>query len=377
MTRVLLVEDDPEDVRNVERLVAEADADFDITAVGCLSDALPRLTAAEIDVILLDLGLPDTDPAETFDLVNAEAHGIPIIILTGHNDDRMAACAVRRGAQDFLVKRKVDAPLLIRSVLYAIERQRFQDALRDSEERYALAVEGANDGLWDWNLRSDKVYYSQRWMGILGLADTDVDDGPETWFSRVHADDVDQLKRDIDRHLAGETDHFSNEHRLRRQDDSYGWVLSRGVARRDRHGATRMAGSLSDIHARRLIEDGLRHDALTDALTGLPNWTLFENRLRAAIALGKRQPAYRFAVLFLDLDRFKTINDSLGHSNGDKLLVAISKRVAGVLRPGDTFARLGGDEFAALIDACGEPSHAHRVAERIHATFMTPLHTAP
>ncbi len=331
---------------------------------------MPRLTAAEVDVVLLDLGLPDTDPAKTFDLVNAEAHGIPIIILTGQNDDRMAARAVRSGAQDFLVKRQIDAPLLVRSVLYAVERQRYQDALRDSEERYALAVDGANDGLWDWDLRSDEVYYSQRWMGILGLADTDVDDGPEAWFSRVHADDAEQLRRDIDRHLAGETDHFSNEHRIRRQDGSYCWVLSRGVARRDRHGATRMAGSLTDIHTRKVVEDRLRRDALT----GLPNWTLFKDRLRAAIAQVKRQPAHRFAVLFLDLDRFKTINDSLGHSTGDQLLVAISKRVADVLRPGDTLARLGGDEFAVLIDACSEPSHARRVAERIHVEFSAPLH---
>ena len=374
VTRVLLVEDNPEDVRHVERLLGEAVPPFEITAVGRLSDALPRLTAAEVDVVLLDLGLPDTDPAQTFDLVNAEAHGIPIIILTGQNDDRMAARAVGRGAQDFLVKRHIDSPLLVRSVLYAVERQRYQDALRDSEERYALAVDGANDGLWDWDLRTDEVYYSQRWMHILGVASADVDDGPEAWFSRVHADDAEQLRQDIDRHLAGETDHFSNEHRIRRQDGTYAWVLSRGVARRDQHGATRMAGSLSDIHARKLVEDRLRRDALSDALTGLPNWTLFKDRLRAAIAQVRRQPAYRFAVLFLDLDRFKTINDSLGHSNGDKLLVAISKRVAEVLRPGDTFARLGGDEFAALIDACGEPSHARRVAERIHAAFKAPLH---
>ena len=257
VTRILLVEDNPEDVRNVERLLAEAVPPFDLTVVGRLSDALPRLAGA--DVVLLDLGLPDTDPAQTFNLVHAKARGIPIIILTGQNDDQTAARAVGSGAHDLLVKPHIDAPLLIRSVLYAMERQRYQDALRDSEERCAL------------------------------------------------------------------------------------------------------------------VEDRLRRDALSDALTGLPNWTLFKDRLRAAIAQGKRQSAYRFAVLFLDLDRFKTINDSLGHSNGDQLLVAISKRVADVLRPGDAFARLGGDEFAALIDACGEPSHARRVAERIHAAFEAPL----
>ena len=374
MTRVLLVEDNPEDVRNVERLLAAADAPFDLTSVGRVSDALLRLTTSDVDVVLLDLGLPDTDPTQTFDRVSAEARGIPIIILTGHNDDRMAARAVRSGAQDFLVKRHIDAPLLARSVQYAVERQRYQDALRDSEERYALAIEGANDGLWDWDLRVDEVYYSPRWMHMLGLSQTEVPGSPDAWFSRVHAEDVEGLRRDIERHLAGETDHFSHEHRIRCQDGSYRWMLSRGVAQRGRRGATRMAGSLTDIHARKVVEERLRRGALSDALTGLPNWALFKDRLRAAIAKAKRQPAYRFAVLFFDLDRFKTINDSLGHSIGDMLLVEIAKRVVDVLRPGDTFARLGGDEFAVLVEGCGEPSHANHVAGRVHSAFKEPLH---
>ena len=133
-------------------------------------------------------------------------------------------------------------------------------------------------------------------------------------------------------------------------------------------------GSLTDIHARKVVEERLRRDGLSDALTSLPNWTLFKDRLRAAIAKAKRQLDHRFAVLFFDLDRFKTINDSLGHSTGDKLLVEIAKRVENVLRPGDTFARLGGDEFAVLVEGCGEPSHARRVADRIHAEFKEPLH---
>ena len=254
---------------------------------------------------------------------------------------------------------------------YAIDRQGYQDALRESEERYALAVEGARDGLWDWNLRTNEIYYSPHWRGILG--EPDVEGGPEEWFNRVHPEDAEQLQVDINRHLAGETGHFSNEHRIRCGNGTYRWVLSRGVARRDQHGAYRMAGSLTDIHQRKSFEDRLRRDALSDALTSLPNWTLFKDRLRAAIAQAKRQPRYRFAVLFFDLDRFKTINDSLGHSNGDHLLVAIARRVADVLRPGDTFARLGGDEFAVLIEGCGEPGHARRLAERIHAEFKAPF----
>ncbi len=374
VTRVLLVEDNPHDVGTVERLLTTADTPFDLTSVGRVSDALARLATGNVDVVLLDLGLPDSDPSQTFDRVSAAAHGTPIIILSGQNDKGMAALAVRSGAQDFLGKRHLDGPLLDRSLRYAVERQRYHDALRDSEERYALAVEGANDGLWDWNLRTNEVYYSPRWMSMLGLVEAQVPGRPEAWLSRVHADDAEELRRDIDGHLAGGTDHFSKEHRIRCQDGSYRWMLSRGVVRRDQRGVTRMAGSLTDIHAQKVVEERLRRDTLTDALTGLPNWTLFKDRLRAAIAKAKRQPAHRFAVLFLDLDRFKTINDSLGHSNGDKLLVAVSKRVADVLRPGDTIARLGGDEFAVLVEDCAEPSDAHRVADRIHAEFKAPLH---
>ncbi len=374
VTRVLLVEDNPHDVGTVERLLTTADTPFDLTSVGRVSDALARLATGNVDVVLLDLSLPDSDPSQTFDRVSAAAHGTPIIILSGQNDKGMAALAVRSGAQDFLGKRHLDGPLLDRSLRYAVERQRYHDALRDSEERYALAVEGANDGLWDWNLRTNEVYYSPRWMSMLGLVEAQVPGRPEAWLSRVHADDAEELRRDIDGHLAGGTDHFSKEHRIRCQDGSYRWMLSRGVVRRDQRGVTRMAGSLTDIHAQKVVEERLRRDALTDALTGLPNWTLFKDRLRAAIAKAKRQPAHRFAVLFLDLDRFKTINDSLGHSNGDKLLVAVSKRVADVLRPGDTIARLGGDEFAVLVEDCAEPSDAHRVADRIHAEFKAPLH---
>ena len=372
VTRVLLVEDNPEDARHVQRLLSVVAPSFDLTTVGRLSDGLVHLTTGDIDVVLLDLGLPDSDPTQTLDRVLPEARGIPIIILMGQNDDRMAARAVGSGAQDFLDKRHIDGPLLARSLRYAVERQRTQDALCESEERYALAVEGANDGLWDWNLRSNEVYYSPRWMSILGIAEKEVTDRPEAWMARVHPEDVKGLKQNIDRHLSGETDHFLSEHRIRCQDGGYRWMLSRGVARRDARGATRMGGSLTDIHARKVVEERLRRDALSDTLTGLPNWILFKDQLRAAIAKSRRQPDYEFAVLFLDLDHFKTVNDSLGHSSGDKLLVEIAKRVVDALSPEDTLARLGGDEFAVLVEGCPGPLHARRVAERIQAKFKAP-----
>ena len=184
--------------------------------------------------------------------------------------------------------------------------------------------------------------------------------------SRVHPDDVDARHGTVDAHLAGHTEHFEIEHRMLHADGDYRWVLNRGVAVRDRDGKPlRMAGSMSDITDRKAAEEQLRHDALHDALTGLPNRTLFVDRLRVALARARSGPGYRHAVLFVDLDRFKLINDSFSHAVGDELLVAAARRLDADLRPGDTVARLGGDEFTILLEGIDSPETRSTVAERI------------
>ena len=233
----------------------------------------------------------------------------------------------------------------------ATDRKRTEEALRESEERYALAALGANDGLWDWDLRTDHVYYAPRWRMLLGLENTELTDSPDEWFSRVHPSDGDALRTQLDEHLAGKSQAFRCEFRMRHSDGTYRWMISRGVAVRDDNGKPlRMAGSQTDISARKLAELQLKHDAYHDALTGLPNRALLMDRLRQSIHRGKRRPDYRFVLLFLDLDRFKVINDSLGHQAGDHLLIAIARRLETCLRPSDSVARLGGDEFVILLD---------------------------
>ena len=294
--------------------------------------------------------------------------------MTGIDDASLALKAVRDGAQDYLVKRQVDTHLLVRSIRYAIERKRFEEQVRVSEERYALAVDGANDGVWDWDLQTDEIYFSPRWKRLLGYDEELPSNSIEEWFSRVHPDDVDRLRKEVSSHLDGRTQHLESEHRIRHRDGSFRWFLSRGVAVREESGPPRrMAGSLTDIHSRKMTEQQLLHDALHDALTGLPNWALFMDRLGIAIAQYRRRQEDMFAVLFLDLDRFKNVNDSLGHTVGDRLLVAIARRLRKMMRPGDTVARLGGDEFAVLINAVEEPSDATRIAERIHEELRRPF----
>lgn len=254
------------------------------------------------------------------------------------------------------------------------ERKRAEAALRESEERYALAARGANDGLWDWDLQSNRIYYSHRWKSMLGYGDRDLTDHPEEWFSRVHPDDRAELDARISAHLDGRNPHFECEHRIMHRDGTFCWVLSRGLAVRDDHRlATRMAGSQTDITLRKKAEEQLLYDAFHDALTGLPNRALFMDRLQHVIAGSHRHAQHLYAVLFLDMDRFKIINDSLGHTIGDQLLVAVGRKLSECLRPGDTVARLGGDEFAVLLDGISELKDAVDIAERVQQKLSAPV----
>jgi diguanylate cyclase (GGDEF)-like protein/PAS domain S-box-containing protein len=255
------------------------------------------------------------------------------------------------------------------------QRKAGEEALRESEERYALATSGANDGIWDWDLRSGAAYFSPRWLAVLGLAERELRDSTEGWLERVHADDLSRVKAELAAHLEARSPHFESEHRLLHRDGAYRWVLVRGLAVRDARGvAYRMAGSLTDIADRKQTEEQLIHDALHDPLSSLPNRAFFMTLLDRAIKRTRRRGAeYLFAVLFVDLDRFKLVNDSLGHTAGDRLLVAISGRLQRCLRPGDVVARLGGDEFSILLDDIGEVSDATRVAERIQAELKEPF----
>jgi len=365
--RLLLVEDSAGDAELIRTRLARSERiRVDITHVDRLEKGLERLAGDAFDVVLLDFSLPDSFGMETFRRAHAAAPSVPIIVLTSLDDNELAVQAVREGAQDYLVKREADTRLLVRSMLYAIERQRADDALRESEERFALAARGVNDGLFDWDLANDSVFYSPRWKSMLGFGERDVGDSPREWLDRIHPDDRPPFRRHLDAHLAGDTEQLEFEHRMRDARGQYLWVLARGVAVRDRSGTPyRMAGSQTDITARKRAEHQLQHDALHDGLTGLANRVLFMDRLACALADLQRQATPHFAVLFFDLDRFKNVNDSLGHTLGDKLLVGIARRLEHFLRPGDTVARLGGDEFAILLHRVETASGAIHVAERI------------
>ncbi len=254
------------------------------------------------------------------------------------------------------------------------ERKRVEDALRESEERFILATRGANDGLWDWQLRTNAMYFSPRWKSMLGYAEDEISEDASEWFQRIHPEDLDQVRTAIAAHLKGSSSHLECEYRIQNKEENYIWVSTRGLAVRDENeNAYRMAGSQSDITARKEIEARLLQNAFYDNLTGLPNRALFMDRLGRAIEHAQRRSDYLFSVLFMDIDRFKVINDSLGHIVGDRLLVAVAQTLNNCLRSGDTVARLGGDEFVILLEDIKHSDDAITICHRIYQSLSDPL----
>jgi diguanylate cyclase (GGDEF)-like protein/PAS domain S-box-containing protein len=238
-------------------------------------------------------------------------------------------------------------------------------------DRHGLAAE--NNGLWDWNLKTNRVHFSPRWVSMLGYGEHELGNTPEEWFQRIHPEEIKQVQADIDAHLASRSRNFEIQHRMRHKDGSYRWMSCQGTVTLDKEGEpVRVTGSHSDVTEGKVV----------DGLTGVPNRLLFLDRLTGSIERAKRHNDFLFAVLLLDLDRFKSLNESLGPAAGDRLLIAAARRLETCLRSGDTvshlgrdhtLARLGGDEFCILLDGLNEVGEAKTVAERLLKDISAPF----
>jgi diguanylate cyclase (GGDEF)-like protein/PAS domain S-box-containing protein len=256
----------------------------------------------------------------------------------------------------------------------AIEKRRSAQALHLSEQRLALAVNGAHEGIWDLDLLSGELYHSPGMAHMLGYTETELPARRELWDAITNPDDADNFHHEMGQHFKNADYAFDVLVRLRHKDGRWLWMQSRGQATRDAQGrAVRFSGTQFDVTERKQLEDQVRQLAFFDALTGLPNRRMLDDRLSQAMSASKRSGLYG-ALMFLDLDNFKPLNDTHGHAVGDLLLIEVAQRLSACVREMDTVARLGGDEFVVMLGELGadkaqSTEQAAGVAEKIRSSL--------
>ena len=355
--RVLLIEDDPEDADYLQELLSEAPNQlFTVEHADRLRAGLEYVVKADIDVILLDLSLPDSHPFDTFGSVHVTAADVPIVVMSGFDNEELTVRAVQEGAQDYLVKGQIDSNVLVRVLRYAVERHRLRRAmeqqtqkLQANEARLRKIIGQNADGIVVLDKENIVRFVNPAAEALLGRKSEELVD---TLFGHPMVMGKTQ-EIDIPR-STGET-----------------VIAEIRVVETEWDGESACLASLRDVTERKDIEAKLeqarqleRYLAYHDILTGLPNRQLFYDRLHQAVVQAKRH-AQLLAVLFLDLDGFKRINDTLGHSTGDQLLQCVAQRLKACVRESDTVARLGGDEFTVILDNITQMQDSANVAQKI------------
>jgi diguanylate cyclase (GGDEF)-like protein/PAS domain S-box-containing protein len=361
-TNVLLVSADSADHAAIRAAVDGVRGQpYRLEIVGTLADALTAIRTGRVDAVLLELNLPDSLGVTTFLRLQPKATSIPIVVLVAEQDEDLGKQAVDRGALDYLVRGHVTAQLVDKVMRYATERTHTLKALKASEQRYRELFQNVTAGVFQTTTDGKFMAANPALVRMLGYDSEDellaVDVTRDVYAEPDHRD---QWVRAMAEH--GEV--RNAELVLKRRDGSKLVVLENSRAVRDSDGRVLFyEGTLTDITAAHALSEQLTHDASHDPLTGLKNRREFEARLQHALELAHATGASH-AVCFMDLDRFKVVNDTCGHVAGDELLRQLGALLPSKVRSADVVARLGGDEFAILLQNCN-PSDALQVANNV------------
>jgi diguanylate cyclase (GGDEF)-like protein/PAS domain S-box-containing protein len=360
--RILVVEDETIvalDLKNSLKVLG-----YDVVGTACSGEeAIAKADQTRPDLVLMDIILKgNMDGVQAADSIRSTLN-IPVIFLTACADERTLQRAKVTEAFGYLLK-PFEERELHGHIEIALYKHHMEKALRESEERYSLATLGANDGLWDWNLDSKEIYYSPRWKSMLGYEEAQIGRSPDDWFKRMHPADKVSVEKKLAQHITGLSSHFESEYRILDESGTYRWMLCRGLALRNGNGkAHRIAGSQTDITDRKVY----------NPLTGMPNRILLMDRLERALKRIQRQQASAFAVIALDVDGLKMINDSLGYIVADQLLAQVSRRIQGCLSSQDTVAHCGTDDFVLLLEDIKNARNATIAAARVLREMEQPF----
>ncbi len=365
---LLLVEDNPGDVRLLrEMMKEEPTGETELKHVGCMNDAEKQLAAQVFDIILLDLGLPDAQGLGAVKRAHELAPSVPLVVLTSLDDESLATQALQEGAQDYLIKGQIDSRGLLRALRYAVERKITEEALFAEKERAQVTLNSIGDAVVCTDISGNITFLNLVAEKMIGWTGEEAAGHPMAEVLQI----LDATSREttpnpmalaVDRNRTMNLP--SNCILIRR--DGFKIPIEDSVAPiHDREGlATGAVIVFRDVSAARAMSEQLAHSAEHDFLTGLPNRMLLNDRVSQAITLAPRHMK-KVAVLFLDLDGFKHINDSLGHPIGDKLLQSIAKRLVDCVRGSDTVSRQGGDEFVVLLSEVEQSEDAAISALRL------------
>ncbi|MDP1707898.1 MAG: EAL domain-containing protein [Gammaproteobacteria bacterium] len=377
--KVLLIGDDTADADLIKEALADArDGFFDFEWVRQLSDGLDRLSKGGIGVILLDLFLPDNQGIDTFDKLFLAAPHVPILILSGLDHEDIASQAVRQGAQDYILKNHLDSYWLPRALRYVIGRKAAEETLFAERERAQVTLNSIGDAVLSTDIEGNVTYLNLVAEKMTGWSREEASGRPlAEVFQIIDAETRKPVQDPMELAIRqNKTVSLSANCLLIARNGSESAIEDSAAPIHDRGG--RVIGAVMVFHdasqARAMVLK-MSHLAQHDLLTDLPNRLLLNDRLIQAIALAQRHGT-QLAVLFLDLDRFKHINDSLGHAIGDYLLQSVAERLAACVRSSDTVSRQGGDEFVILLSKVEHAKDAARSAEKVLAALTAPYDIA-